>query len=336
MDQMTHRERVAATFAGREVDRPAVSLWRHFGGIDMTSQGLTDAMVGFQAAFDFDFVKFMPTGTYTIIDWGAETVWVPNDTGIRTVTSLPITSASDWTRLADLDTSAGVLGMVNDALAQTVGAISRETPVLQTIFSPLTTARKLGGAATLAHMRQDPDAFAVGMATVERVTAQLIADAISRGADIFYAIQSGTADILTADELATWETAAAGRLLRGLPDDTLVVLHTHGEHLWFDEVAAWDVDAVNWHDRSAGPSLATARGRTAKAFVGGIEAWTELRRGTTLDISTRVHDALDSAPGVVIGPGCVIPADSAAHLISAARQAVESWPGNQASGGRNA
>jgi uroporphyrinogen decarboxylase len=336
MSQMTHRERIAATFAGREVDRPAVSLWRHFGGIDMTSQGLTDAMVGFQAAFDFDFVKFMPTGTYTIIDWGAETVWVPNDNGIRTVTSVPIKRADDWRRLADLDTSAGVLGMVNDALARTVGAVGRETPVLQTIFSPLTTARKLGGAATLAHMRQDPDALAAGMETIERVTARLIADAISRGADLFYALQSGTADILTADEFATWETDAAGRLLSGLPADTLVVLHTHGEHLWFDEVAAWDVDGVNWHDRSAGPSLAAARGRTAKAFVGGIEAWADLRSGTTLDITTRVHEALDSAPGIVIGPGCVIPADSAAHLISAARTAVDTWPVKQASGGRNA
>ena len=66
MEQMTHRERVAATIAGRPVNRPPISLWRHFGGIDMSSQGLTDAMVGFQATFDFDFVKFMPTGTWLL------------------------------------------------------------------------------------------------------------------------------------------------------------------------------------------------------------------------------------------------------------------------------
>ena len=224
MNQMTHRERIVATLAGGEVDRPAISLWRHFGGIDMTSEGLADAMIGFQAAFDFDFVKFMPTGTYTIIDWGAETAWEPNDTGIRTVKRLPVRAPEDWARLTDLDTSADVLGMVNDALSATVRAIGRDTPVLQTIFSPLSTARKLGGSATLAHMRQDPEAFAIGLATIERVTARLVSDAIERGADIFYAVQSGSADILSQKEFETLERGPADRLLGSLPTDSIVVM----------------------------------------------------------------------------------------------------------------
>lgn len=336
MDQMTHRERVAATLRGEAVDRPAISLWRHFGGIDMTSQGLTDAMVGFQRAFDFDFVKFMPTGTYTIIDWGAETVWEPNATGIRTVKRVPVRSVADWAALEDLDTSAGVLGMVNTALAATVAAVGPDTPVLQTIFSPLTTARKLGGDATLAHLRQDPEAVTAGLATIERVTARLIDDAVARGADIFYAVQSGTADVLSRDEFETWETAPAARLLRSLPSETIVVLHTHGDHLWFDEVTGWEVDAINWHDRLAGPSLAEARARTDKAVIGGIEAWSDLRSGTREDIQAQVRAALDSTSGVIIGPGCVIPADAAAHLITAAREAVASWPAQRASGGSDA
>lgn len=322
MVEMTHRERIRATLAGDEVDRPPISLWRHFGGIDMTSEGLTEAMVGFQATYDFDLVKFMPTGTYTIMDWGAETTWDPNPTGIRTVTSLPIHTIDDWARLGDLDTAGGVLGMVNDALATTVRTLGPDTPVLQTIFSPLTTARKLGGAATLAHMRTDPDRFAVGMATIERVTAKLIDDAVARGGDIFYAVQSATADVLTRDEVETWETAPTARLLGGLPDETIVVLHTHGDHLWFDEVAAWDVDAVNWHDRTAGPDLATARGRTDRALVGGVEAWGDLRSGTPADVAARVHEAVAAAPRTIVGPGCVIPGDAATHLISAARAAV--------------
>ncbi|MEW5990694.1 MAG: uroporphyrinogen decarboxylase family protein [Chloroflexota bacterium] len=336
MSQMTHRERIVATLAGTEVDRPAISLWRHFGGIDMTSDGLADAMIGFQRQFDFDFVKFMPTGTYTIIDWGAETAWEPNDTGIRAVKRLPVRAPEDWADLTELDTSAGVLGMVNAALTRTVKAVGPQTPVLQTIFSPLTTARKLGGPATLAHIRQDPDAFAVGLATIERVTARLIADAVERGADIFYAVQSGTADILTRDEFESLERAPADRLLGSLPPDTIVLLHSHGDHLWFDEVAAWDVDAVNWHDRTSGPPMDVARRRTTRAFVGGIDAWTDLRSGTTADVTERVHEALDRATGVVVGPGCVIPTDAAVHLVSAARQAVESWPARRVTGGERA
>jgi uroporphyrinogen decarboxylase len=328
MNQMTHRERLTAALSSRAaVDQPAISLWRHFGGIDMTAEGLSSAMLGFQAAFDFDFVKFMPTGTYSIIDWGAKTVWEPNDHGIRTVRSLPIHAPVDWERLPRLDTGTGVLGMVNDALARTTAALGRDVPVLQTIFSPLTTARKLGGAAALAHMRQAPDAFAAGMATIEGVTHALIEDALHRGADLFYVFQSASGDILTAPEVERWELAYARRLLGDLPSETVVLLHTHGDHLWFREVADLPVDGINWHDQTSGPTLKDARAVTDKGLVGGIDAWSLLRSGTPPDVEQAVDRALGSLPsGVVLAPGCVIPTDSAPHLISAARQAAASYP----------
>lgn len=323
MTEMTHRERVNAALRGAPTDRPPISLWRHFGGIDMTASGLADAMVGFQQEYDFDFVKFMPTGTYTIIDWGAETEWVPNDHGIRTVRRLPVQRAEDWPRLPLLDTATGVLGMVNDALALAVGQLGPDVPVLQTIFSPLATARKLGGEATLAHLRRDPDQFAEGMETITAMTASLIADAVRRGADLFYVLQSGTADVLTRDEFVRWETAYARRLLAGL-GDTLVVLHTHGDHLWFEDVADWPVSGINWHDRSAGPSLARARNITDRGLLGGVDAWTALRSGTPADVEATVIDAVRQGGGrLVVAPGCVIPTDSAPHLIRTARTTVE-------------
>jgi uroporphyrinogen decarboxylase len=325
MDQMNHRERVVATLAGREVDRGAISLWRHFGGLDMTAEGLSDAMLGFQAEFDFDFVKFMPTGTYTIIDWGADTVWEHNARGIRTVRRLPVRSTDDWRALRPLDTSAGVLGMVNDALTRTVRAIGPDVPVLQTIFSPLTTAKKLAGDAAIAHLRQQPDAFAAGMDVIEQVTAKLIADAIDRGADLFYAMQTGTADVLTKDEFERWEVAYAKRLLGAVPDGTIVLLHSHGDFLWFDELTELPVTGLNWHDRLAGPTIDDARTRTSLGIVGGIDAWNELRDGTIESVRESAIRALGPTPrGVIVGPDCVIPMDSAPHLVRAARAAVES------------
>lgn len=326
MDGMTHRERLTGTLAGQPVDRPAISLWRHFGGIDMTSAGLADAMVGFQREFDFDFVKFMPTGTYTIIDWGAETEWIPNDHGIRTVRGLPISSPDGWARLPILDTSAGVLGMVNAALAETTRRIGPDTPVLQTIFSPLSTARKLAGDAALAHLRQHPDQFAAGMETIAAVTGQLLSDAVERGADIFYVLQSGSADVLTRDEFERWEAAYARRLLGGLRG-TLVVVHSHGDHLWFAELADWPVNGVSWHDRAGAPGLAEARTMLGHGLVGGIDGWSTLRSASPADVRAIIVDAIEQGAGrVAVAPGCVIPADSAPHLIRAARDAVDRRP----------
>lgn len=321
---MTHRERVSASLRGVEVDRPAISLWRHFGGIDMTAGGLAEAMIGFQRTFDFDFVKFMPTGSYTIMDWGAETTWEPNDWGTRTIRRLPIANADDWPRLRLLDRSGGVLGVVNDALAQTVEEVGPSVPVLQTIFSPLSTAGKLAGPSFVAHLRQSPDVFAAGLSVIEEVTRGLIADAIERGADLFYVVQTGTANVLTEFEFERWESEAARRLLGALPEDAIAIVHGHGNHLWFQNLADWPVQGLNWDDRTAGPTLHAARMRTTKGLVGGIAAWSELRDGRIQDVRNAVAAAVgDGQRGVVVGPGCAIPTDAAAHLIQAARSAVE-------------
>lgn len=327
MEEMTHRERIWASVKRKDVDRLPISLWRHFGGIDMTTEGLSDAMVGFQSEFDWDMVKFMPTGTYSIMDWGASTVWTPNMTGIREIVDSPIQQVGDWRKLEVLDTSKGVFGMVNAALADTIDRVGQDTPVLQTIFSPLSTARKLGGPNTIADIRRDPESVMQGLSVIEEVTRTLMADAVDRGADIFYVFQSGTADVLTEEEFGRFELSFASRLLSGLPKDTLTLLHSHGDHLWFDSLFELPVDGINWHDRSGGPSLAEARRKTEIGLVGGLEGLSLFRDGTVDDVNRTISDLQwGASEGIIAAPGCVIPVDSSPHLLRAARNAVTTIP----------
>ena len=67
---MTHWERVRAAIKGEEVDRVPISLWKHWPVDDVTPAGLAAVTLSWQREFDFDLVKFMPTGTYGIEDWG--------------------------------------------------------------------------------------------------------------------------------------------------------------------------------------------------------------------------------------------------------------------------
>lgn len=299
----------------------------------MTVEGLTAAVLDFQRQYDFDFVKFMSTGTYSIMDWGADTTWEPNVRGVRTVVGLPVSGWEDWHSLSPLDVRRGFLGQVNVALEETLLGVGSETPVLQTIFSPLSTARKLAGSAALAHIRQHPADLEAGMEVIATNTERMIEAALACGAGIFYAVQSGTADILTADEFQRWETTYAHRVLGGLAADALVILHSHGDHLWFDELGSWPASALNWHDRTAGPSLAEARQHSDRSLVGGLDAYGLLRTGTIAEVQAQVRDAIVQVDrGLIVAPGCVIASDSAPHLIRAARQAVERAP---ASGGNS-
>ena len=56
-DQMTQWERIRAALRGDEVDRPPISVWCHFYQKENSSEGLAEAMLGFQRQYDWDFMK---------------------------------------------------------------------------------------------------------------------------------------------------------------------------------------------------------------------------------------------------------------------------------------
>ena len=72
---MDHWQRIEAAMAGTATDRMPVALWRHFPVDDQDPGKLAAHTLAYQHAWDFDLVKFMPSGTYCIEDWGATTAY---------------------------------------------------------------------------------------------------------------------------------------------------------------------------------------------------------------------------------------------------------------------
>ena len=71
--EMTHRVRVTAALRGEDVDRPPVSMWRHFYEAETSAEGLAEAMLGFQRSYDWDFMKVNPRASYHAERWGLQT-----------------------------------------------------------------------------------------------------------------------------------------------------------------------------------------------------------------------------------------------------------------------
>src|SRR5690348_2132183 len=101
--EMTPSERVRSALAGEAVDRPPVSLWRHFPERDQRAADLAAETLAWQRAFDFDLIKFMPPGDYATIDWGAQSAYAGSPGGTRQTTRFPVTMAEDWATLPPLD-----------------------------------------------------------------------------------------------------------------------------------------------------------------------------------------------------------------------------------------
>jgi len=326
---MDHWERLDAAIAGRPVDRIPISLWRHFPEDDLDPGKLAAHMVAWQRKWDFDLVKFMPSGTYGVEDWGAKTAFQGAANGARTVVRPGVARAEDWPKLARLDPRTGVLGRQIEALRLASRELGGRAPILQTVFSPLTTARKLAGERVFADLRRAPEALESGLRIITEVTIDFALASLAAGAHgVFLATQCASYRVASASEYERFGRRFDLEFLAALKGKTrLNLLHLHGEDIMFDLLAEYPVELVNWHDRLTAPAIGEAHGTSPKLLVGGVEETRTLADGPIAAIDAQVRDAIRQTGGrrLLIGPGCVVPvATPEAHLravIDAVREA---------------
>jgi uroporphyrinogen decarboxylase len=325
VSKMNHWERMRAAMKGEEVDRAPISLWRHWPVDDETPDGLAAVMVSWQREYDFDLVKFMPTGTYGIEDWGAETIYQPNYRGIRTVTKFGLTRLEQWPELAQLEVTQGYLGRQIEALRLTAEALEDNAPILQTIFSPLTTARKLAGERVFTDLRRNPEPFKAGLQIIAETTARFARASMQAGAHgMFFASQCDTYQLMSEAEYKEFGAHYDLIVMDAVKDAEFNMVHAHGEDIMFDLMASYPAQMINWHDRLTWPRLAQAKERTSGLVVGGVNEWRTLLHGPEEAIAAEVKEAITQTGGrrLLVGPGCVIPGHVPARHVRAAIQAV--------------
>jgi len=324
---MTKWERIRAAIKGEETDRTPVALWKHYPVEDMTAEGLVAATVAFQKKYDWDLVKFTPTGTYSIMDLGAETEWIPNNMGVRTVTKTAITRAEEWPQLPVWDATKGFIGQQNRALSLAVKELKGEVPIIQTIFSPLTTARKLAGDRIFTDLRTHPQLFKQGLEIITQITIQFAQEAIKAGASgVFFATQLASYRLLNEMEYQEFGEAYDCKILSAIqPQVEIAMIHIHGEDTMYDRMFKYPVNMANFHDRITAPTLKEARMHTKLMLAGGVNEWNTLVTGPVSAIQAEVKDAIAQTGhrGLLIAPGCVVPQHAPEEHLHAVRQAVE-------------
>lgn len=307
MDSMNKRERLEATIAGEAVDRPAVALWRHFPGDDQRAADLAAAHVWWQQTYDFDLLKVTPASSYCTQDWGVEIEWRGGDEGTSAYRNHIIDRPEDWLRLPLLDPNRGWLAMAREAARLTCQALGPDVPVIMTVFSPLAQARHLAGPNLLPHLREHPEAVLAGFEVVTESIIRFVESLAGTGvAGIYYAAQWADPVHLNREEYSRFGKAFDLRILEAAGGYWFNMLHAHGLGVYLDMFSDYPVQAVNWHDREAGPSLAEAAAILPQALSGGLDRWT-VHHGTPDDVRREAADALDQTGGrrLILSTGCV-------------------------------
>src|SRR5438067_5109072 len=138
MGAMTKRERVWAAVHGEAVDRPPFFVWHHFRPRNVPHQ-LAQSTLDFFGRFDLDVYKIMPDMPYPF----------PQSS---------IREADDWDLVAPLEPDASNLGRMVQTTSLVRDAVGSDTPVVVTVYSPITEARRFAGGpeALKRHFEQSP------------------------------------------------------------------------------------------------------------------------------------------------------------------------------------
>jgi uroporphyrinogen decarboxylase len=304
-----HRQRLEAALRGEILDRPPVALWRHFPVDDQTPENLAAATLHWQAAYGWDLVKVTPASSFCLKDWGAEDVWEGAAEGTRRYTKRIISAPADWATLKVLDADSHHLAAQLKCLRILRERLPASEPLIQTIFSPMSQAKNLaGGERLILHLRQNPDLVQRGLEVIAETTRRFIKAAIETGIDgIFFAVQHAQAGLLTEGEFAAFGRAYDLPVLEAAKPLWFNMAHLHGHNVYFDAVADYPVQVLNWHDRDTAPNLAEGQKRFSGITCGGMRRET-LALGSPSEIRAEIEDALTQTGGkrFLLGTGCVV------------------------------
>ncbi len=336
---MNRRERIEAALQLKEVDRVPINIWSHMSVLDQDPRALAEGQFEYAEKYDFDFIKMMPFGLYGVQDYGAKVKIFTRIEQPPVIEDYGIHNIRDWDAIEPLPALYGTYGK-QVQFARYLSKINKgKYPMIQTIFSPLTTARKLAGDRILPDMKREPELFKKALGAITETTVNFVKANIEAGVDgFFFASQCSVTDFMSEEEYREFGTPFDLKVIDAYKDETWFnVVHIHGDNGMFELLGNYPVQAISWHDRWSKPSLSEARKIFPhKAFLGGIRETpfyekgkilrpSLLEAGTTADIVRHIREAINEVEGkgLILGPGCCASQLSKETGLYAARSAVE-------------
>lgn len=325
---MNRIERLQKTFAGERTDRIPVALWRHWPGDDQRAADLARATVEFQRTYDWDFVTIQPSASYGVIDLGLHDEWIGSADGSRSIVKRGVNRSLEWTELRPLDPQRGGLGRQLEAVRLIGEAFPNgETPLIQTIYSPLSQAVMLGGASLLLrHLRTHPDRIQTALNVLTETTIRLI-DALRRLplAGLIYVVDQASYDLLSEDEYRVYGLPYDRKILESLPDRwwfrTLQLATNAPMFRLCSQLPAY---AINWPDQDTEPDLTQGRAMFNGAMCGGLSSQQHLNLGTPSSVREAARVAISTMNGrrLILSSGNPIAVTTPLSNIRATRESV--------------
>lgn len=279
---LTSKERIDRVLAGREVDRPPLTLWHHFGLEKEGPARHAQATLDFHRQYQTDLVKVMSDFPY------------PRPAG-------------RWFELKEepnpFPAQVRALELIRDGLGGSA-------PFVETIFNPWNVAEKLSSPQDVQRLKtEEPQRLLQALEIIARAEANHARLAVQAGAaGVFLAIANAQPQILSRQDYARFSEPFDRIVLEAVRTAPLNVLHLHGDAVYLDAFyKGWPAAAINYSRHGTRVAVDTVRAAYPGVIIGGIDE----TRYRTLDAPTLKAQSDEAARQAgarfILAPGCSVP-----------------------------
>ncbi|HKK48050.1 MAG TPA: uroporphyrinogen decarboxylase family protein, partial [Alkalispirochaeta sp.] len=242
---MTKKERVEASLAGREFDRPPVSFWYHFGTQHEPGERIAELELEFFRYYDLDFLKVMNDYFYPM----------PAD-------MTELTTAEDLKAIRPFD-------IMNTPWAEQLKAIdiiaqelNDKAYFIDTVFDPWQVLlRNLVGENLMRLVEESPNEVLAALDVVTENVLSYCREVLKRGAAGVFISTFSASKQLPKDVYMRFAYPFVERIFRELKGAaTMNTAHLHDYGIFTDEMVTLPVDIISYEDTDdRNPSMAELR-----------------------------------------------------------------------------
>lgn len=325
MTEWTKISRFHRILSGEKADRPIVTGWTHFLDEERNGQKLGEATIAFAKKYDWDWIKINPRATYVSEAFGNKFDYTDYRGVLPRQIHTAIQKPSDIWKIEPQNVKTSAIFQEQLQSMKLIREALPDTPIVQTIFSPLTALLFLfGKTGYINHLNYGPkdtltfeQLFQEERAGVHQALYSIaitLADYVKEleeiGVDgIFYAV-TGTAHPELFDEASFNEFSR--------PYDAIVlnamekgkrILHTCGSHSHPERFNDYPIEGISWDTKAEGNPDLDADLRPVK--IAGVDHQI-FRQENKKEIQKQANTALKLMKDnpFILAPNCGVPTNA--------------------------
>ena len=329
---LSPKSRIDRVLSGGQIDRPAVSAWRHFYEKENTADDLARSMLDFQEKFSWDFIKINSRASYHVEDWGAKFRYSTSPLVKPAAIAFPVTKKSDWAKIKPLHWRAGALGENLSAGKKILSQAGSDIYCLPTIFSPLSVAAGLvdGEERFIDLLEAAPDALRGALEAITETFSGYAAEFIKMGmAGIFFATTEwATRDKLTEAQYLEFGCPYDLRVLNAAGHGFFNIIHVCKSNNMLPLFRDYPAQVISWNPYESGNlGIGQAAQITDKIFLTGADQNNVLLNGPANAVTKQVDEAIRQVPigRLIVAPGCALKVGTPDEHLSALADSVKGW-----------